>query len=76
MITPITGNDVRCVVLRADALPDRPERACRVKLDFIMESVDILKCTITDLGFGEIFPATGNVMEERINISDREVMLS
>ena len=72
VVTPITGNNVRCVVLRADDIPDRPDRACRVKLDFTMKSVDILNCSITDLGFGEIFPATGNVMNEEINISDRE----
>lgn len=71
-ITPITGSDVRCVVIRADALPDRPERACRVKLEFSMLSADVLRCSMTDLGFGEIFPATGNIMEEKINISDRE----
>ena len=72
IITPISGTGRRVVVMRADNMPDRPERACRVRLDFTMKSDEIMECRITDMGFGEIFPATGNVMTEKINLSDKE----
>ncbi|MBO4374075.1 MAG: hypothetical protein J5829_03115 [Lachnospiraceae bacterium] len=69
-LTPISGDGDRCVVIRTNGIPERPERASRVSLRFEMLSVSELKVTVTDLGFGEIFPATGNEITQTINIED------
>ena len=71
-LTPISGDGDRCVVIRTTSIPERPERASRVSLRFEMLSVTELKVTVTDLGFGEIFPATGNEITQTINIEALE----
>ncbi len=68
IITPITGEGERCVVIRAEKIPERPERSSRVRLDLSMLSPELMLCRIRDLGFGEIFPSTGNVIEEEIPV--------
>ena len=52
------GNE-RNVVLRLDWMPDRPERASRVRLSFRFTDRNVLEVKIKDLGFGDFFPATG-----------------
>lgn len=71
-LTPISGDGDRFVVIRTAGIPERPERASRVALRFEMLSVSELKVTVTDLGFGEIFPATGNEIVQTINIEEPE----
>ncbi len=71
-LTPISGEGDRFVVIRTTGIPERPERASRVALRFEMLSVSELKVTVTDMGFGEIFPATGNEITQTINIEELE----
>ncbi len=70
ILTPIIGNEKRCVVLRMDFIPDRPERASRVNLKIWMKSADEMVCRVRDLGFGEIFPSTGNEVEETVSLTE------
>ena len=70
LLIPINGEGQRCIVIRTDNIPERPERASRVRLSIQMLSESELKCTVTDLGFGEIFPASGNETEEVINLKE------
>ncbi len=69
-LTSISGEGDRYVVIRTTGIPERPERASRVALRFEMLSVSELKVTVTDLGFGEIFPASGNEITRTVNIED------
>ncbi len=68
--TPISGDGDRIIVIRTGSIPERPERASRAGLKFEMLSVSELKITVTDLGFGEIFPATGNEITQVVNLED------
>ncbi|MCR5651870.1 MAG: hypothetical protein K6F86_11895 [Lachnospiraceae bacterium] len=69
-LTPISGDGDRIVVIRTNGIPERPERASRVRLRFEMISVSELKVTVTDMGFGEIFPASGNEITQIVGIED------
>ncbi len=68
--TPISGDSDRFIVIRTGNIPERPERASRVGLRFEMLSVDELKVTVTDMGFGEIFPASGNEITQIFSLED------
>jgi len=69
IITPINGEGERTKVIRTQGIPERPERATRALLELEMLSVNELKCTVTDLGLGELFPATGNVTTEVMTLN-------
>ncbi len=69
IITPINGEGERTKVIRTQGIPERPERTTRAALNLEMLSVNELKCTVTDLGLGELFPATGNITTEVINLN-------
>ncbi len=62
----------RNVILRMDWLPERPERASRIRLDLEFESISALRVTITDMGFGGVFPSSGKSGCETINIYDED----
>lgn len=49
-------------------LPDRPERMTRLNVNVMCQDKTKLKLTITDLGFGDIYPATGKVAEYLLDI--------
>jgi len=48
--------------------PERPDRTTRLAVDFAFRSADKADVTITDLGFGELFPASGAVIHETIEL--------
>ena len=66
VLTDIKDRSERNVVIRLDWVPSRPERASRIKADFKFLSTEKLIVKITDLGFGEIFRATGEMRKEEI----------
>ncbi len=68
VITDIKDGSERNVVIRLDWLPERPERASRIKAEFTFQSRDKLTVVLTDLGFGEQFRATGLVRSEEIEL--------
>ena len=41
----------------------------RYALEVAMSSSDTVQIKVTDLGFGELFPATGQVWEESFQVS-------
>jgi hypothetical protein len=44
-------------------LPDRPSRMTRLKINIVCINKLQVKLTITDMGFGDIYPSTGKVAE-------------
>ncbi len=48
------------------ALPERPERCTKVALELGFANAGALWIRVTDLGFGEIFPSEGDVIEETV----------
>lgn len=67
-VTPLTGKTPRIVQLYLDGLEKRPPRATRLRIALSMGSVNEVNVKVTDLGFGELFPATGKVWEQTIEV--------
>lgn len=55
-------------IIGLDQFPDRPDRMTRLKLCLNCRDKLTGVITITDLGFGEIYPATGQTVELTINL--------
>ncbi|MCR5746813.1 MAG: hypothetical protein K6G03_03825 [Lachnospiraceae bacterium] len=60
--------DVRYSVIRGDSFPKRPDRCTRMRLKVYMVDVSTVHCEATDLGFGEIFKSSGEVVSAKIYI--------
>lgn len=67
-VTPLTGKRPRVVQLLLDGLTKRPPGTTRLKVSMDMSSVNEVNVRVTDLGFGELFPATGQVWEQTIEV--------
>lgn len=59
IITSLTGGVVTERILLFEDLPERPPRTTRLQLHFRMSAADRVEVTVTDQGFGDLFPATG-----------------
>jgi len=51
-----------------EGFPKRPDRTTRVAVDLSFRSAERAEVTITDLGFGELFPASGLAIREAIDL--------
>ncbi len=49
-----------------DWLPKRPNLATKIRVDLRFESADKWTVTVTDMGLGELFPASGKSVTEQI----------
>lgn len=58
-VTPVDGKKVRELQFYLDGCPKRPPRATRIHMEVRMLSETRLYVKVTDLGFGEFFPASG-----------------
>ncbi len=67
-VTPLTGKKPRIVQLYLDGLEKRPKGTTRLHLSMTMASVNEVILKVTDLGFGELFPGTGKVWEQIIEV--------
>lgn len=56
--------------LRLDGLPERPRGTTRLSVKLGFPKMGILKTVIQDLGFGEIFPASGLEREFVLNLEE------
>jgi len=68
-VTPLTGKQPRVVQLYLDGLEKRPNGTTRLRLSLTMSSVSEVNLKVTDLGFGELFPASGKVWEQIIEVT-------
>jgi len=59
LVTPLNGHGVREEELELTGLPVRPAGTTRLHLSMRMVSETTVKVTVEDLGFGQIFPASG-----------------
>ena len=67
-VTPLTGKMPRIVQLYLDGLEKRPNGTTRLRLNISMSSVNEVDLKVTDLGFGELFPGSGKVWEQIIEV--------
>ena len=63
IVTPLDGQKVHTEVLTIRDIPERPPRTTRIHISFTMKSIYEVKVTATDMGFGEIFPSSGQKQE-------------
>lgn len=68
VITPLTGKNPRVHEMILSDFPKRPERASRIRLSMSMISEDKVEIKVTDMGFGEIFPASDTEWSEVIEL--------
>lgn len=68
LITPLNGREVRTEEIRLDGIPERPEAATRLRLTADMPDVNSVRLCVEDMGFGEIFPASGMRWTETLEV--------
>lgn len=67
-VTPLTGKSPRLVQFYLEGLEKRPNGTTRLHISLDMPSVDEVVVKVQDMGFGELFPATGQVWEQVIEL--------
>ncbi|MCX4296384.1 MAG: DUF5716 family protein [Lachnospiraceae bacterium] len=63
-IAPVDGRKTRIARISLEGLKVRGNKTNRVELRFYMEDPNAVQIQITDKGFGEFFPSTGQVWRE------------
>lgn len=63
-IAPVDGRKTRIARISLEGLKVRGNKTNRVELRFYMEDANAVQIQITDKGFGEFFPSTGQVWRE------------
>ena len=73
-ITPLDGRNARMVEISLPGLLPRREKTTRLHLSIFMGSEQTVQIKVTDMGFGEIFPSSGQTFEQEISLyDDKEV---
>ena len=68
LVTPLDGKDPAKLIIELDGLPERPPKASRIRLKITFSSETALTARATDMGFGEIYPASGLTWEKSLRI--------
>ena len=63
-ISPVDGKKTRVARISLEGMKVRGNKTNRVELRFYMEDANAVQIEITDKGFGEFFPSTGQVWRE------------
>ena len=71
-ISSLTGNVVYNENMVLEELPERKPGTTRVRLEMKMVSDNTIYVLVTDLGFGEFYPATGKKWEKEIVLEFKE----
>ncbi len=71
-ITPLDGRGVRHIEIVLDGLKDHEPKSVRLRIEAIMESEDMLRLNVTDLGFGEFYPASDQLFTRTISLMGGE----
>lgn len=68
VITPLTGKRAEVQEIVLEGAPVREGAFGRYEMKISMSSAECLEATITDLGFGELFPAAGKVWHKQFGL--------
>ena len=68
LFQPIIGTAMLKESILLDGLPERPNRATRLKIQVSFTQTTACKVRIQDLGFGELYPATDLCWEELVEL--------
>ncbi len=70
VITPLNGRRAEIQEIVLEGAPVREGAFCRYEMEIKMSSVACVEARITDLGFGELFPAAGKVWRKQFVVAD------
>lgn len=65
-ITPLDGRNVRHVEIVLDGLKEHEPKTVRLRIEAIMESEELLRLNVTDMGFGEFFEGSNQLFTRTI----------
>ncbi|MBD5444332.1 MAG: hypothetical protein HDR29_02150 [Lachnospiraceae bacterium] len=68
VITPLTGKRAEVQEIVLEGAPVREGAFSRYEMEISMSSVEYMEAKITDLGFGELFPAAGKVWRKQFEV--------
>ncbi len=68
IVTPLDGKEIRDITINLDGLKQRPLKTTRLELNVSFKSGTKVYACVKDLGFGEIFPSTGQYWEKEVEI--------
>lgn len=60
ILTPLNGKEPREINMILEGLPERPKRTTRLHINIDMLSGNQLRIKVSDMGFGEMFRASGS----------------
>lgn len=66
VVSTMGETEKKRVAMALPGLPERPNKTTRLSLSLRYLSPSQCKVTVTDLGFGDMFPASGKVWEETV----------
>lgn len=67
-ITPLDGGKTKMAEITLDGLKVRGNKTNRVGFSISMKDADTVQIEVTDKGFGEFFPSTGQIWKESFSI--------
>ena len=67
-ITPLDGGSTKVAEITLDGLKVRGNKTNRIGFSISMKDADTVQIEITDKGFGEFFPATGQIWKESFSL--------
>lgn len=59
VVTPLNGENIRTEEIQLNGLPSRPKKATRLRMKLHLTSENEVEVKVIDMGFGEMFPASG-----------------
>ena len=69
VVTPLTGKDIETRVIPL-AGGNKGAPYTRYRMEMAMSAPETVQIKVTDMGFGELFPASGQVWEESFTVVD------
>ena len=67
--TSVDKGDKREIAVKLENMPKRPRATTRLRIRLRMTAADRMLLEVQDMGFGEIFPASGMKWEQEIDIN-------
>lgn len=67
VVTPLTGKDIETKVIPLSG-GNKDAPYTRYRMEMAMSAPEIVQIKVTDMGFGELFPASGQVWEESFTV--------
>ncbi|MBD5506224.1 MAG: hypothetical protein HDR09_21350 [Lachnospiraceae bacterium] len=69
VVTPLTGKDIETRVIPLSG-GNKGAPYTRYRMEMAMSAPETVQVKVTDMGFGELFPASGQVWEESFKVAD------